>query len=323
MQKTLFFSTCLLFFSFLAQAQGCSDAGFCTMGAMKPDQKFHKKANFKLRAIEISQYYGYTKFDDHIVATNIDFNIGIGKKNTLQFKLPYQMVYGPLANTAGLGDISLSFSHTLFSNEKYQIAATIGAKIPTNNGNKTANVNGRELPLPAYYQTSLGTYDLVLGTSLITRKWLVGVGLQYVVINENYNAFLWGVWRNPPSELTSIANKYPVSKALNRGTDVMLRIERNFRFSNYNFNIGLLPIYRLNKDYGNFVNKEGKQVRGEMEGTEGLALSLLAGAGYNFSVNSSIKLMTGWRVLGGISRDKNADGLSREMVATVGYEFRF
>ncbi len=317
-----FFAT---FVSFFAQGQGCSDAGFCTMGAMKPDQKFHKKANIKLRAVEISQYYGFVNVNgitDHIWATNVDFNVGLGKKTTLQFKIPYQFVVGNLANTSGFGDISMSLSRVLVSNEKYQIAATLGAKLPTNNNNKTTIVNGRELPLPSYYQTSLGTYDLVVGASLISRKWLLGVGLQQVLYNENYNSFLWGAWRNPPNDLTSVANKYPVSKAITRGTDIMLRIERNFRFSNYNFNLGLLPIYRLTKDYGYFV-KNGVQVQGEMEGTDGVAISLLAGGGYNFSVNSSIKLMTGWKILSGISRLKNADGLSREVVATLGYEFRF
>ncbi|HEY8934158.1 MAG TPA: hypothetical protein VIM65_03025, partial [Cyclobacteriaceae bacterium] len=41
-----------------AQSQGCSDAGFCTMGAMKPDQPFNKKIEFKLRSMEVSFYRG-------------------------------------------------------------------------------------------------------------------------------------------------------------------------------------------------------------------------------------------------------------------------
>ena len=40
------------------KGQGCSDAGFCTMGAMKPDQSFNKKIELKLRSIELSYYYG-------------------------------------------------------------------------------------------------------------------------------------------------------------------------------------------------------------------------------------------------------------------------
>jgi hypothetical protein len=43
-----------------ALSQGCSDAGFCTMGAMKPDQPYNKKIQLKLRSMELSFYRGTT-----------------------------------------------------------------------------------------------------------------------------------------------------------------------------------------------------------------------------------------------------------------------
>ncbi len=91
-----------------ASAQGCSDAGFCTMGAMKPDQKFEKKANIKLRSLEISHYYGLTRFKDAIFVYTADFGFSFGKKMQGQIKLPYQRTQGVLANTGGLSDISLA-----------------------------------------------------------------------------------------------------------------------------------------------------------------------------------------------------------------------
>ena len=55
----------LFLFSFLillnfthSYSQGCSDAGFCTMGAMKPDQPYNKKIQLKLRSMEVSFYRG-------------------------------------------------------------------------------------------------------------------------------------------------------------------------------------------------------------------------------------------------------------------------
>ncbi len=41
---------CCLIFD--ANGQGCSDAGFCTMGAMKPDQGFNKKIQLKAMVLE-------------------------------------------------------------------------------------------------------------------------------------------------------------------------------------------------------------------------------------------------------------------------------
>jgi hypothetical protein len=326
-----FFLYLLLLFSFCCStpytyAQGCSDAGFCTMGAMKPDQKFNKKAAIKLRSIEISQYYGYTHFKDNIWATNLDINIGLSPKSTLQIKMPYQYVSGLLADTQGFGDISLSFTRNIFSTENTQINITIGAKIPTNNSNKTTQKNNTELPLPMYYQTSLGTYDLVLGGSLLTKNWLFGIGIQQVLSNDNENTFLWGKWRTFAPEFRSISDKYHVSKNLARGTDIMLRIERNFRFSNYNFSLGILPIYRINKDIlTSFDQTLQKEVRGEFPATDGIACSLLLGTGYNFSVKSGIKCMFGYNLLTLLDKHYriNPDGLSREVVITAGYEFRF
>ena len=312
--------------SYTSYAQGCSDAGFCTMGAMKPDQKFTKKSLLKLRSIEISQYYGLTKFKDHILATNVDINIGVSTKNTLQLKMPYQFVSGPLGTTQGIGDISISFTRNLVSTEKIQLNVTVGTKIPTNHSNQTTLKNGKELPLPMYYQTSLGTYDLVIGGSITTKKWLIGIGLQQVLVTENQNTFLWGKWRTEAPEFRSVSDPYPVSKNLARGTDIMLRIERNFRFSTYNFSLGLLPIYRLNKDVlTSFNSTTKKEERGEVANTDGLAASILVGGGYNFSVKSGIKFLFGYNLLDllNIHYRVNPDGLSRVLVLSGGYEFRF
>ena len=80
-------------------AQGCSDAGFCTMGAMKPDQHFSKKINLKLRSMELSFYRGTTTLTPIIKSVTADLNFSLNSKNTLQVKLPYQWVDGRLGHT--------------------------------------------------------------------------------------------------------------------------------------------------------------------------------------------------------------------------------
>ena len=177
----------LLFSLFSVQniyGQGCSDAGFCTMGALKPDQHLKKANNLRLRSIEISQYVGCTKFDDYICATTIEGNVGIGKRNTVQVKIPYMYIYSYLQNVHGLGDISLGFTRQLFQKDNWQLSGTLGAKIATNNSNK---VTREGLPLPMYQQTSLGTHDIVLGFSLLSKGWLIATGFQQPLINQNKN----------------------------------------------------------------------------------------------------------------------------------------
>ena len=310
--RTFFLVFFLLVFS-LANvfSQGCSDAGFCTMGAMRPNQSYNKSSKIALRSIEISEYIGFNRFGDSYYSTSIDANVGINPKTSVQFKLPYTFVFGHFANLSGLGDISLSATRNVWSTEKQQINATFGMKLPTGNADVKDNT-GKDLPM--YYQTTLGTYDIVLGASWITRGWMLAVGYQQP-LNQIHNGFKWGLWNGDPDS-TNI-KKYPVSNQLIRGNDVMIRIERNFRFSRFNGYIGLLPIYRLTKD--KIISPQTGQLV-SADGSDGLAMTLLFGGGYRLSYNSGIKVLLGFAL---VERKINPDGLSRTQVFTVGYEYRF
>jgi hypothetical protein len=292
-------------------AQGCSDAGFCTMGAMRPGQPYSKNINITLKSVELSQYLGVTRFGDKVYATTLDFNVGITGKDAVQFKLPYMAASGPLGQAKGIGDISISYTRTLIRTIKHQLNLTGGAKIPLGNSGKT--FDGK--PLPMYYQQNLGTYDLVIGLSYMTNKWLFATGIQYP-LTANKNQFFWKPWiaegANP-----DMIKQYPSSINLYRGKDVMFRAERSLRMSNWGVSLGLLGIYRLNKDIR--TNPKTKE-REKVEDSDGLALTALLGLKYSFNVNSGIKLIFGQRL---VKRHFNPDGLSREQVIELGYVYKF
>lgn len=309
-------------FSINTFSQGCSDAGFCTMGAMKPDQHFSKKLNLKLRSMELSFYRGSTTLTPIIYSATADLNFSLNRKNTFQVKLPYQWVHGKLANTQGLGDISICFTRNLISKEGIDLNLSLGGKIPTNRSDKKSE---QGFPLPMYYQTSLGTYDVIAGLSLVNSKWLFATGIQ-IPLNQNSNQFLWGAWPRPsPPDVSksdsAYVHEYARAKELKRGIDVMLRIERNFRFSRLNFSIGLLPIYRIRRDEISLKNQtNGQFERVKPDGTTGLALSAIATAGYSFSVRTGIKVLLGHKLT---NRKETPDGLTREFVSTITYFYRF
>jgi hypothetical protein len=290
-------------------SQGCSDAGFCTMGAMKPDQPFNKKLALRLRAIEVSFYRGTTPLTPTVYVANADFTFSLNSKTSFQVKLPYQAVHGRLAKISGLGDISLCITRTIVRKENFDVNLSIGGKIPTNKSSK--DVDG--FPLPMYYQTSLGTYDFITGISFITRNWLFATGIQHP-FNSNENEFLWDAWNGTSEE--AYIDLYNQANELKRGTDIMLRVERNWRFSRLNFSLGLLPIYRINNDEITLSN--GVHVK--PDGAKGLALSGIFTLGYAFNVQSGIKALVGHKI---VQRDNNPDGLTRELVTTLGYYYRF
>lgn len=298
-----------------AFSQGCSDAGFCTMGAMKPDQPYNKNIPIRLRSLEASFYRGSTSLTPIIYVATLDASFSVGKKNTFQVKLPFQAITGRLANTNGIGDISLCVTRNVYASEKFDVSVSLGSKIPTNRSDKTAksDLTDNEHPLPMYYQTSLGTYDAIAGVSIVNRKWLFATGIQ-IPLNRNNNQFLWGRWAGTEQDPAYI-EKYARANQLKRGIDVMLRVERNFRFSRLNFSIGLLPIYRITNDEIELNNDRVKP-----DGAKGLALSGIGTVGYSFNVKSGIRLLAGHKI---VNRDENPDGLTRELVTSLTYFHRF
>ena len=298
------------------RAQGCSDAGFCTMGAMKPDQPFNKKIELRLRSMDLSFYRGQTTLSPVIYVATADMNFGLNSRTSFQIKVPYQRVSGNLGETSGLADLSLCITKNIYTSELFDINLSLGTKIPTNDSNKDAadTLAGGRRPLPMYYQTSLGTYDFITGISLISREWLFAAGVQHP-FNRNDNQFRWSDWPDYPTPEYLEDNDPAVE--LKRGTDVMLRIERNFRFSRVNFSAGLLPIYRITRDE---IFRPATMKREKPDGTTGLALSAIITAGYNFNVRSGIKFLYGKKIT---QREFNPDGLTRNAVTTISYYYKF
>ncbi len=299
-----------------AWGQGCSDAGFCTMGAMKPDQPFNKKVEFKLRSMELSFYRGTTTTSPIIYVATADLNFSLSRNTFFQVKLPYQSIKGNFGSTSGLSDISLSLTRTLISTDKYDVNFTVGGKIPSNQSD-LSDPTRNDIDFPMYYQTSLGTYDVVTGISLKTRDWLFATGLQKP-FNANENTFRWSEWPEPTVYPDfKYVQTYDVSNKLKRGTDIMFRAERNFRFSQWNVSLGILPIIRITKDE---IEDPQTGLRNKLDGTTGMALSTITTFGYSFNVRSGVRLLMGYKLT---DRKVNPDGLTRNMVTTVSYLYRF
>lgn len=296
--------------SFLTNGQGCSDAGFCTMGAMKPDQSFSRRVNFKLRSLELSFYRGTSTLTPVIYSLTADMNFGISDKLGFQIKVPYQWVTGRFANTQSLSDISFSFTRNIIRNEGLDLNLTVGGKIPTNN---STHESAAGLVLPMYYQTSLGSYDVIAGISMLTKKWLLAFGYQQA-LTANENSFRFGEWVNFPDR--EYLSSYDVGVGLKRGIDLMFRVEHSIRFINYSFSFGMLPIYRITPDKGLIETREDQA---EIK-TTGLALSYLTGFTYHVNTTSSMKILYGYKLL---DRKTNPDGLTRNDVFTMAYMLRF
>lgn len=292
-------------------AQGCSDAGFCSMGAMRPDQHFAEELNLKINSVRLEQYYGHTRPGVKILNTQVEVNLGISHALTFQVKMPYAYTSGKLGTTNGPGDISYSFTRHLFTSGDYHISATIGGKIPSNNSD-LRDSEGR--PLPMYQQTSLGTWDIVLGAAIQSEKWLFSTGLQHA-FNENSNSFLWGPWQE--TEFDEHVTNYHAAIDLKRGTDVMFRLQRNERYRSFEAHLGLLSIARITKDE---ITDPETGERTLLDNSTGFAHNATFSLDYHISANASLSMLYALKLA---QREVNPDGLLREYVATVSYTYKF
>ncbi len=277
--------------SILSIGQGCADAGLCTVSGL--DSGFEKD-EIPITA-RYSTIFGLGEQSVFHITAQFEVVIPTFKYQTVQIKMPYNMTFGNLGNISGLGDMSISLNQNVFSGEDSRLNIITGFKIPSNDANKSTD----GFPLPMAYQTSLGTYDVILGISYLYKKWHFGFGYQHS-FGHNLNEFQHS-YNNPAN-----FNNYNESYHLQRADDIMLRLERQFTVNNFRLILGALPIYHLGND---------KIVDGQIvQNSSGLTLNLNAKAEKEFKKDWIIDLMLAAPI---IYREVRPDGLTRSFIIVV------
>ncbi|HNS12493.1 MAG TPA: transporter [Bacteroidia bacterium] len=286
-----------------SHSQGCSDAGFCTMGALGP-----MVSEDTLASTFINLNAGFASGEQKTKHTILSLELGLAliKDNIIQIKLPYHMVNGDLGSNYGVGDMTISTTHTLSRSERSSFSASLGLKLPT--GTTDYIENGISLAMP--YQTGLGTTDLILGTSYQYQKWRISAGYQMVLNNKNENRYL------KSNGTEDFEKAYFDSNLLNRGDDALLRIERAFDVKKLKIMIGLLSIYRLQEDEISNLNSQTIK----LDGSDGITLNATFGLQYPISSKMELGIVYGSPL---VVRDTRADGLTRSFVGTGSLKYIF
>lgn len=280
-----------LYLSFLGQ--GCSDAGLCTVSGL--DSGLDKKSSSV--TAKLSTIFGLGEQNVFHATTELDLVFRTLKNQVIQIKIPYNMTFGNLGNVSGLGDLSIVVNQNLFSGKNSNIALIGGIKVPSNDANKT--LDGYSLPMA--YQTSLGTYDIILGLGSVYKNWHFGIGYQHSFGN-NLNEFEHRLV-NP-----DYFNNYNESFHLKRADDIMARVEYQFEIKNTKLLVGALPIYHLGED----EVRNGQKVKN----SSGLTFNLVAKAQQQIKNNWSIDYVLAAPI---IDKEVRPDGLTRSFVAMISF----
>lgn len=282
-------------------AQGCSDAGVCTIDSFKPHD--HGINDEGQNTFKVGLNYGAADYDIAVFGTYLDYRRKVSDRLSLDAKLTTLSQSGNDISNFGLSDIYLNGNYKVGQNA----SLTLGFKIPLSDSNTQEN----GLALPMDYQSSLGTFDLVLGISYNIKRFQLLAAIQQP-LTQNNNSFLSDLYpaSSPLSEFQS-------TNQFKRSGDVLLR-------ASYPLNIGkkfvftpsLLPIYHLSND--KFTDIDG--IEKEIDGSQGLTLNWNTYFDYHINEKHALQLSLGAPF---IVRDARPDGLTRSFVANLEYRIRF
>ncbi len=282
-------------------AQGCSDAGFCTINSFKPSSLDTTKA--LNNQIKVGVFFGKADNSISIFGNYIEYNRQLTTKLGVDVKLTTLAQSGNGISVFGLSDI---FVNTNFkASEKLKF--TLGAKIPLSNASKMKNNS----PLPMDYQASLGTLDLVFGVGYTIQKIQLVAAIQQP-LTQNKNQFFASIY-----PINSTLRAFSSTNKFQRNADVLLRISYPLQVgSKIRITPSVLPIYHLKNDqYTDELN-----VKREINGSKGLTLNGNVYMDYEINTKNTIQLNVGMPF---VVRNTRPDGLTRSFVANVEYKIKF
>lgn len=290
----------LIFVTTFSSAQGCSDAGICSIGNRFQSTEKEFKNN-----IEISAIFAAGEADVTYFSPYISFGRKVNERFSWSSKITFSSANGSFGTRAALGDAFLIGNYALAAKNKTQWSFLVGTKIPFTTAN--LKINGFSLPLD--YQSSLGTFDLFLGTNYKYQNWDFNAAIQIPVFNNNKNSYF--------AEYSG-TDDFPTTNLFERKSDALFRATYTLNTKNqkFTFKPNVLFIYHLGED--SFENIFGQ--RESYVGSEGLTINGNLISAYNINNQKSIELSLATPF---VVRDLRPDGLTRSLVLALQYKYSF
>lgn len=284
-------------------AQGCSDAGACSVGDLRLSGRLSDDEQPDL-SVQYRQSLGLADKFSVVSVTSIRVSQMIHKTTKLEVMVPFQATFGNLASTAGVGDLLVSVSQIIIRRDNTRVSLVAGGRFKSNDSDKSSD----GIPLPMVYQTSLGTNDIIAGLNYNLKSWRLGFAYQHP-FGANNNGYL-----QAPG--TPRSKSYFESAYLKRGDDIMLRVEKaEYGKGKNSYSYGLLSFYRLQKD-----QIKRNDVYEKVNESDGLTLNVFFAWFRNFGRNKTFSLTGGFPLY---ARHNRPDGLTRTAIINAAVSFRF
>ena len=289
------------FLTYFVEGQGCSDAGFCTLNSFKPhntDSVAQTKNQFK-----VGNSFGNADHSISIFGNYLEYNRQLNDKFTFDAKIASLFQNGNGISVFGLSDVYLNANYQI--GEKIKL--TVGTKIPLTNGNKMKD----HLSLPMDYQSSLGTFDIILGIGYEIKKIQLVAAIQHP-LTQNSNRFIAVEY-----SLNSKWREFQPTNKFKRSGDILLRVSYPLALGDkFIITPSILPIYHLTNDkYSDVLDVEK-----DINGSQGLTLNGNAYFDYKINAKNTLQLNLGMPF---VARKTRPDGLTRHFIVNLEYSINF
>lgn len=290
-----FFVMLIFVFGYIqVNAQGCSDAGICTLDNFQANttDSIVFKNEFK-----IASNIGFADNDVIVFGSYLEFKKKLSKGVDVDVKLNFFNQSANGISSSALSDIYFVSNFKISTS----IKGTAGIKIPLTNGNLKENGN----PLPMDFQPSLGTFDLLLGVSKNYKKYSFAFAYQQP-LTQNENQYF-----------APMNSKFITTNNFKRAGDLMFRASKLYQINpNLTLSPGFLSIFHLDKDkFTDAANNEQ-----DIEGSDGLTINASGYLNYQLNQKSALEFSLGFPL---IVRKVRPDGLTRGLVVNVEYKIKF
>ncbi len=297
------FKILIIFFLFaysISFAQGCSDAGFCSVNNNDNSVKTTKNS------IETGFVFAAAEEDVTVFSQYVTYSRDFNSKFSVSFKVTSAIANGSFGTRGNIGDAFITGNYKFKSkHEDRRWSLLFGMKAPLTSSNNKIN----EFPIPLVYQSSLGTFDVILGKNYNFIKWDFNAAVQIPVININKNSFI---------KEFSGTNLFETTNLFERKSDGLLRATYSHKTKNgkFIFKPNVLFLYHFGED--TFEDNFGD--RKSIAGSSGITINGNLIAAYKLNSSSSLETSLATPF---IVREERPDGLTRKFTAGLSYKYNF
>jgi hypothetical protein len=297
-QWLLFFSLMVLF-AVEGNAQGCSDAGVCSMG-----NTTDSLSNYQ-NGLEVQ--YGYAIGLDQVTYQNavVGFEHKFNNNWSGSTQITYNQAHGNFGTRGQLGDIFLLARYKRKMKSNGEWLGAFGAKIPLH----FANLKINNISLPMEYQSSLGTFDALLSAVYRKMHWQFEGAFQIPVVQSNRNSYF---------DEYSASDVFPMTNLFRRKPDALVRITYKWSTANdkWQFRPNAMAIYHLGQDTYEDVFGKSQSI----ENSQGITINMSWVTLFKINQRNTIELNLAAPL---VVRQVRPDGLTRAFVSSLAYSFQF